>query len=489
MNEQLNIFVSEKTKEIPEPKIDYQITGDPFVDVGSLVLEEISKRFSDKTLMEKIEFACRIYVEKWEGKIHALFQNSPITQPAFKGNRKTVETLDYFDKVFEEIHSEKIYGFCKTCGFEGTLFFAGRGNFCLSGSKAFGNFHNSHELGSFLCKNCITKLFFLPFGVIQLGGDLGLLQFQSKLTKEFWLSFVVLKNFDKISRNSSEGILKSDFKNPQNALFHFAKVILLELEKNEKNEFRDENLTLIHFTNFGASPDSQIYSLANPVFKFLCYALRREAIHWNSFVKRHYKIKGAKWNWNSKEWEQTKKKITSDLQESEFLNNSNDVFENLLASKSILSKLFSYQKLCFKNQIEKFPLSITLNYARIILKMKEEQIDLIRKITNVIFSLSKKENDYKKFIRPIEGANKAFKLRSHLVRLNKENFNNGEKEPMIRLNEYVDYLFPDGQSWSEVRDLLLICIYERFHEEGINSSEVGLYETEILSEDEEQTHI
>lgn len=484
MNEQLSNLTTEKQKEILEPKISYQITGDPFVDVGSLVLEEISRRFADKTLMEKIEFVCRIYVEKWHGKINTLFLNSPITQPAFKGNRKTTETLRYFKGIFDESHSEKIYGFCKICGSEETLFFAGRDNFCLTGSKAFGNFHNSHEVGSFICKNCITKLFFVPLGVIQLGGNLGLLQTQSELTKLFWEKYVVIKNLDKNSRNVSKSILKSDFKNPKNAIFHFAKEILTELTSIETNEMKNENLTLIHFTNFGASPDSNIYNLTNPVFKFLSYSLRREAFHWNNFVRRHYKIKGASWNWTSKEWEKTAKKETSTLQEPEYLNNPNDVFESLLASKSILPKFVIYQKYCYKNQIEKFPLSITLNYARIILKMKEEQIQLIRKITDVIFSLSKKENDYKKFIRPIEGANKSYKLRSHLVRLNKLNFNNGEKEPMLRLNDYVNYLFPDGQFWSEVRDLLLICIYERFHDEGINASEVGLEENEILTEND-----
>jgi CRISPR-associated protein Cst1 len=36
------------------------------------------------------------------------------------------------------------------------------------------------------------------------------------------------------------------------------------------------------------------------------------------------------------------------------------------------------------------------------------------------------------------------------------------------MNDYVKYLFPEDRNWSEVRDLILICIYQKLHENGIS---------------------
>ena len=96
--------------------------------------------------------------------------------------------------------------------------------------------------------------------------------------------------------------------------------------------------------------------------------------------------------------------------------------------------------------------------------MKREQIDLIKKIGNVIFDIGKKEDSLKKLITQVEAASKAFQLRMVLNKVVKLNFTMGNKEPVCRLDEYVDYLFPDGQYWSEVRDMLLIYLYERMHD-------------------------
>lgn len=63
--------------------IDYEWlfkpTGDPFVDAGGYALEEFSHYYPDANLMDLIEKVASIYVNKWGGKVHAFFLNSPIT--------------------------------------------------------------------------------------------------------------------------------------------------------------------------------------------------------------------------------------------------------------------------------------------------------------------------------------------------------------------------------------------------------------------------
>lgn len=57
-------------------------------------------------------------------------------------------------------------------------------------------------------------------------------------------------------------------------------------------------------------------------------------------------------------------------------------------------------------------------------------------------------------------------LRRYLLKLvglyNEKHSDN--PKPLITVEEYADYLFPDGTYWNEIRDLLLIAIYQKLHE-------------------------
>jgi CRISPR-associated protein Cst1 len=105
--------------------------------------------------------------------------------------------------------------------------------------------------------------------------------------------------------------------------------------------------------------------------------------------------------------------------------------------------------------------------------MRQEQIDSIRDISNKIVALAQRDGDFKKLLTPIEGARYAHQLRTAILRMAKAHYKNGEPEPFVRLNDYVDYLFPDGQSWYEMRDLMLICLYEKLHDLRIAPTEVS----------------
>lgn len=105
--------------------------------------------------------------------------------------------------------------------------------------------------------------------------------------------------------------------------------------------------------------------------------------------------------------------------------------------------------------------------------MRHEQIELIRTIAGKIIALAESDGDYKKYITPIEGARYAYQLRSAILRMVKAQYKAGQAEPFVRLTDYVEYLFPDGQSWYEVRDLMLICLYEKLHDLQIQPEEIS----------------
>lgn len=440
------------------------LTGDPFVDMGGLVMETLSQ----KTIEDKIDFATRVYVDKWKGKLHSVFLHSKITHISLN-NKPDVQrkgTLEYYLGVLKEKNAES-KGYCRVCAAKGHLFNAERKNFPLVGSGEFTNFHHSQESGLLICKECLIKLYFLPLGILQSGGNLMFLQIQNKDMKKLWQEDIILKNIDKIPHGSSESILKSTYINPQNALFYFASSLIIRFELYDSPS---QQMRLICFTNYASKPNIEIHDLPNPVFSFLKRVLKPDLrSDWFYFVKRHYKFrKSVHFDENCDEWVEVKKKIAAPLDINDYEGtNQNTIHYLLLSGKSILGQLRKF------NKAAKFPILIAIAYLKEVKKMKQEQIDLIRKISEKIISLSQNEGDFKKFITPIEGARYSHQLRSAIIRMVKAHYKNGEPEPFVRFKDYVEYLFPDGQSWYEVRDFLLICLYEQLHELRIEPDKVS----------------
>ncbi len=454
------------------------MTGDPFVDTGSLALETLKKAFPNKELSELITFVTDLYVYKWKAKINSLFLNSPITQPAYKPDRKKQETLNLYMQKLESDELEE--SVCRICGSKSKIFNkVGRDLFCLSGSGTFVNFHHSHGQGINLCKDCLIKLYFLPLAVMQTGGNLGFLHCQSQSSKKYWETEVISENLNKIAKNTSEGILKSEFGNPTNALFNIAVKII---EKLKDENFLD-CLQFYHFTNFGASPDCSIYTLPSPVFAFMNKIINHNKVAWFVFTRRYYSIKQAKWDNKRKIWGDKKENV---IEEVTYKNNKNVIFERLLSGKSILTHLRKFYKeelLLSENRLKINSLLATY-YAMEVMNMQQKQIDLIKKVSNVILKIGEKEDKLKPYLAAIEGANAAFRLRAFLLKIIKANYRNDEKEPVIKLDDYVDYLFPDGQFWGEIRDMMLIYLYERMHEKNINIEDI---KKEEIREIEEET--
>jgi CRISPR-associated protein Cst1 len=98
--------------------------------------------------------------------------------------------------------------------------------------------------------------------------------------------------------------------------------------------------------------------------------------------------------------------------------------------------------------------------------MKKETIKKIMEIADFIIH-DRSEDEIKKLITKLNGANQAFELRRFLLTLVEENYNNGNEKPIMSVNDYANYLFADGSNYREVRDVLLIAIYQKLHEFNI----------------------
>ncbi len=474
----LDSFTTSDKPEVKPSFADIRFTGDPFVDMGRLVMDTLRQ----KTVEDKVRFVTDVYVDRWNGKLNSIFLNSRMTSGHVVGKPEVQrkDTLEYYLGLVEEKESVS-KGYCRVCSSKGKLFEGGRHNYPMVGSGEFTNFYHFQESSLLICKNCLIKLYFLPLGLLQCGGKLMLFQIQSGYAEKLWQEDVIRENLDKISRGSSEGLLKSNYLKGNNALFKFAADMI---EKFKLYDHASQRITLFYFTNFAAEPNVEIYDLPNPIFSFLKRVLKPDLkADWMYVVKKHYRFqkKGYLFDENSQEWIEVKKKTEISLNVEEYAGTrSNVIYDRLLSGESILGMLRKIHK---SRQLH---VHIAIIYLKEVRKMRQEQIDLIRKISDKIVALCQKEGNYKKFMTPIEGAKQSYELRGAILRMAKAYLQNGEAEPFVRFKDYVEYLFPDGQSWYETRDFLLICLYEKLHDLRIEPNQVS--ETAIADvEDAEGT--
>ena len=456
-------------------------TGDPFADIGGFVIEYLleSGVTKGKTIVELIEWMTDIYVNKWGGKLNAFFLNSTITQPAFQGERKKSETIDYFKKLLnnELPHKE---GFCRIAGTHTQLFAAGRDNHILSGSGTFVNFNANHEAGLFLSKEMLIRTFFLPFGILQLGDKIGLIYSNNEIITYYFVSENCRNNILNLSQNT-EGVLKSVFGNPANAIFAFADQCLKDIGKtidfDGETGFTKESidLNLMHFTNFGASPEIVLYAIPSTVFNFYARCQSRHNINdWTKFTRSFYrnsKFKDAVYNEDSQSWESKKEEIGDS-----FKTWRNPIYQDLLEGKSILRYFLKWSE---KHRIR---FEIIELYQTLIRNMDKRAILKIKELADFIV-INRDADFIKKADKKLNGQKTPSELRRFLLTLIQDNLNKGNEKPLITLEDFVEYLLPDGSNWREVRDLLLIAVYQKIHEQNLKI-EVELVETEPDSNNE-----
>lgn len=456
-------------------------TGDPFADTGGIVIKYLwtLPHLKDKDILELIDYVANIYVNKWGGKLHAFFLNSTITNNQNKG-KEIEKTLSLYKSIIDETRIN-IKGYCRISGRKTKLFSASRDNSILSGSGKFVNFHHHFESGLLLSKEMMIRMFFVPLGLVQLSDKVAMLTSNYEKVTEFFVESNCVQNLQAISRGIAEGVLKSEFNNPANALFAFADSylnthlkMLLSGDEDTLLKESDIAINLYHFTNFGASPEVVLHTLEAKVFKFYAFCNRLKLKEdWNKFLRSNYKnskFKNVSFNEEKEEWINKGSSINFD----DYKIWRNPVLESLLNGSSILGSILRW------NAMHSFPFVIVEKYQTIIKNMEKRTIEKIKQIAD--FIVIDRDTDFiTKCIKRLNGEKYPQGLRKFFLKLNSENYKNEALHPLISVQDYAEYLFPDGSNWREIRDVLLIAIYEKLHE--INKTvDISIVEDEEESE-------
>ena len=452
-------------------------TGDPFVDAGGYALKFLSEQFPEMDVLDLIMYATNIYVDKWNSKINTFFLNSNITQPRFKPSEKKSNTKSYFCDLLNNSIPHK-NGVCRIIGHDTELYPAGRHLSVLSGSGKFVNFHHSFEKGILLSKEAIIRYHFLPLAceLLLAKANICVIGCSNPIISEYYAKSCCSKNIYLIGMNQSDGVMKNKAKSQGTALFRFIDNLLSDLPNNQN----DITISLYHFTNFGASPDLTIYTLP-----FKAYFFYRESqksynkVFWNVFVGSYYRnpeYKSLTFNKESAEYVGLEKKSEVKIQESDYKYWRNIIYDKLLNNESIIQNI---RKWSTEND---FPIELLNCYLINIRYMKQETLSKLNQIADFILQ-NTQEADIKKTLTKINGINSAYLLRRFVLKIVEKNYAQGNAEPIVTVCDYTDYLFPETGSWMEMRDVLLIYIYQKLHEQNklIELDDIELTDDEPLN--------
>lgn len=155
---------------------------------------------------------------------------------------------------------------------------------------------------------------------------------------------------------------------------------------------------------------------------------------------------------------------------------SNIIFERLINDKPLVPYFLRWSRKHL------FNFEIVSIYQQNIIGMKKETIIKIKELA--AFLVREEDADkIKKRIKALDGAKNASVLRRFILKdVVAANYVAMNENPIVTVDDYVNYLFPDGSYWAEIRDILLIAIYQELHERGLISEELKV---ELESEVEE----
>ena len=449
---------------MPNIPNQYSQSGDPFADVGAAVLQKLLAQHPGWQEKDALEFATDVYVQSWQSKLHAFFLNSGITNPANKG-KEVERTLEYYGTLLAD-DTAQANGWCRISGQYEPLFPAGRENQVLAGSGTFLNFNHGLERGLQVGRTTLLKMYFAPLGCIEVGGNPALVHSSQPAITALLAAHNLKANLRPASAELKPGLAKSSRSNAANTLFAYADEILKEARR-EALKLADGQvpaLTLYNFTNFGAKPDVVLHHLSAMVFDFYQQVMSQDDFKqpWAWFVRAHYrhgKFKGARARPDTTALLVPGKpnEAPTVVEPAAYQAWYNPVYNYLLAGLSLLDIL---KKWC---RHHRFPFELTTYYCEKLLDMDRKTLEIIAHVARYV-ATETDDSAIKRTLVRLSTARTGSEVRLLLVGLQRRNYETDAPEPLLRLDDYVRYLFPDGTSWREIRDLLLISLYEQLHE-------------------------
>ncbi|WP_292365097.1 MULTISPECIES: type I-B CRISPR-associated protein Cas8b1/Cst1 [unclassified Methanoculleus] len=439
----------------PEPKPQpRKIVGDPFIDTGILAIELMTEKPFDACTQEDLRLAADNLIDiyltpAWKKELYSIFPNSTYIQSS-RGYDHQGRSKKFLYGLIDGIsNTSSSTTFCCYCGAPAhELMSFYKTHVPLIGSGSFTNFFPSFQNGLSICARCALAIQFAPLLWYKAGGKPCLVSSNNQnIIREFgaevFKKIRVRLASGEYESGRNSGLFDEKFKSPQNALFHLA--YKFGKEYCMKGVCRpNESVVLYRIDNYNQNPTGiRIYSLPSSVFRFVAFMMNSPDYRsaWFTLLNRHYaKAKGDEElpTWKTK---------------------YNAIHAFLLDGKSIL---WAFKD--DKARIPTMPWVVIEWYMRSVRDMNQQRVDQIKVMSDNI-ALCIRES--KKFNRVLDiaAARDLPSFRNQLQLLIKDWQKLGKEKPLTTFDDYTAVLLPgDYRGWTEVRDLMVIRLYEQLHD-------------------------
>jgi CRISPR-associated protein Cst1 len=442
--------------EIDNNKIQTEFVGDPIVDSGLMAIKLLTDKelyeCSKENLKNVSENLVNLYLTPaWYKEIQSIFPNSTYVQTARNYDRKA-KSKEFLRELADNINNyDDDAGYCILCGKnaykrrDGKPFV--KTHIPLVGSSDHTNFFPSFKNGIDICARCALAVQFAPILFYKTGGKPSAISCNNKdVIKAFGRECIEYINQKRVlnafKSKETSGIFDEGFKSPQNALFHLA----YKLSTNYKSLLNsNEEIMIYRIDNYNQNPSGvSIYKLPNNVFRFVISMMKSPEYKriWYELLSKHYHGK-----------EVTKNGLPI------WKVHYNTIHDNLLNNKTILW--------AFKDDKAKeltVPFIIVERYMDLVRSMNKQRIEAIRDLADKI-AICIEETGDKRRVNDIVSAKDLPAFRNQLRHIFRDWQKLGRDEPMITYDEYIATVIPgDYSSWQEVRDLMVIRLYEKLHD-------------------------
>jgi len=318
----------------------------------------------------------------------------------------------------------------------------------------------------------MTSLFFAPINMQKTAGRMGFMISNNQEINRFWSE----ENIDKFNANIVKN-LDSLVDSKINIFENFIYNIIEELQEEEL--FGDITFYLI--SNIDTNSNIDIIHISEKNMRFINHVApkffknslpTKEKDEWNHLIFS-YSSKDKKGKFRTRNESvkvlDTKLNILVDDEDKKIkINFKDDVIENKNYKSAIryfnplISNFIQNKSLLGIFKRNKTSWHLTEIYLKEIRGMREERLEAIKNIAEKLMLLN--ENDDKKFIRkvvfPIEKTKSQSELRTQLREFMRKLLVISE-EPLLTAEDMVFRVLPQGESWHETKDILLIALYEK----------------------------
>jgi hypothetical protein len=434
--------------------------GDPMVEIGRQGLVAFCKKSqfeSFEELNKNIEKIFNIYVYKIGGRIGQIFSsNSKFTHNSTAKDLK--ERLKQALELYKSLTSQSLKGYCLSCGKQDNLCSVNKTILPLTSGNSNVNFTSNFSNQFLVCKKCMTSLFFTPVNMQKVAGRMSFLISNNEEINQHW-SEKNIRNFNANTLKQVDALVDSK----TNIFENFVYETIEELQ----NEKLFGDVTFYLMSNVDKGSDIEIVHINENQIRFIHKTApiffrnelpTKDKNEWNYLIFKYSSVDKDK-KYRTRNETIDDKKVVIGFEEEVLKEKNcmaimkyfNPLIDCFVQGKSILGFFLQSRS----------SWHLTTLYLKEIMNMREERLEVIKKIADKLQVFNEDEKYFiNKIVFPIEKTKSINEFREKL-RLLVRKYLEKSQEPLFTADEMVLHILPMGESWQETKDIFLIALYEK----------------------------